>query len=151
MRLRSEFEAEDVVQQAVLCAFRNLAQFRREASFRTWLSAITANQVSQLLRGQAVAPLRSLDEAHAANLADPSGSPHALFQQQERAARLYQGLNGLPEKYRTMIQLRDLRELSVEETARFLSLTLAAVRTRHHRARKLLMHSLAPGRAALSV
>jgi RNA polymerase sigma-70 factor (ECF subfamily) len=148
MRLRSESEAEDVVQQAVLRAFSNLAQFRREASFRTWLSAIAVNEVSQLRRGRAVAPVRSLQESHAASLVDPSSSPHALFQQRERAARLHQALTRLPEKYRTMIHLRDLLELSVEETARLLSLTLAAVRTRHHRARKLLTRTLTIKRAA---
>jgi RNA polymerase sigma-70 factor (ECF subfamily) len=56
--------------------------------------------------------------------------------------RLHQALNRLPEKYRVMIQLRDLHELSIAETARSLSLTPAAVKTRHHRAKKLLVRSL---------
>jgi RNA polymerase sigma-70 factor (ECF subfamily) len=142
-RLQSETEAEDVVQQALLRAFSKLGQFRREASFGTWLSAITIHEVSQLRRGQAVAPVWPLHDTHAASLDDPSSSPHALFQQRERTELLYHALARMPEKYRTMIQLRDLLELSVEETGQLLSLTFPAVRTRHHRARKLLIRLLA--------
>jgi RNA polymerase sigma-70 factor (ECF subfamily) len=142
IRLQNETEAEDVVQQAILRALSNLGQFRREASFGTWLSAITIHEVSQLRRGQAIAPVRTLHDTHAASLEDPSSSPHALFQQRERTELLYHALARMPEKYRTLIQLRDLLELSVEETGQLLSLTLPAVRTRHHRARKLLIRSL---------
>jgi len=142
MRLRSESEVEDVVQQALLRAFRNLRQFRREASFKTWLSAIIFNEVIHLRRRQATAPTRSLHETRAACLADPSSSPDVQLQRIERVERLHQALNRLPEKYRVMIQLRDLHELSIAETARSLSLTPAAVKTRHHRAKKLLVRSL---------
>jgi RNA polymerase sigma-70 factor (ECF subfamily) len=141
-RLGSESEAEDIVQQAVLQAFSHLGQFRHEASFKTWLSAIALNEVIRWRRGRAVAPIRSLHETHAANLADPSHSPHAQCQRREEAERLRQAMTRLPAKYRQMIQLRDLHELSVAETARWLSLTAAAVKTRHHRARKLLVRSL---------
>jgi RNA polymerase sigma-70 factor (ECF subfamily) len=143
IRLQSEAEAEDVVQQALLRAFSNLGQFRREASFGTWLSAIAVREVSQLRRAQAAASVRPLQDTHAASLDDPSSSPYALFQQRERTELLYHALARIPEKYRTMIHLRDLLELSVEETGLLLSLTLPAVRTRHHRARKLLIHLLA--------
>src|ERR1700674_3150947 len=64
-RLGSESEAEDIVQQAVLRAFCHLGQFRHEASFKTWLSAIALNEVIRWRRGRAVAPIRSLHEAHA--------------------------------------------------------------------------------------
>jgi len=140
--LRSESEAEDVVQQSILLAFSRLRQFRGEASFNTWLRAITLNEVFRLLQKRTVAPV-PLRESRAARLADPATSPHTQYEQSERAERLHQALTRLPEKYRLMIQLRDLRELSIAETARSLSLTSAAVKTRHHRARKLLVRSLA--------
>src|SRR5580698_5161843 len=63
MRLRDDSEAEDVVQQAVLQAFHSLGQFRREASFKTWLSKIASNEVIHLRRGKASAPVRPLYEA----------------------------------------------------------------------------------------
>jgi RNA polymerase sigma-70 factor (ECF subfamily) len=146
MRLRDESEAEDVVQQAVVHAFYSLGQFRREASFKTWLSKITFNEVIHLRRGKAIAPMAPLQENRADRLADPSSPPDLLIQQKQERDRLHRALTRLPEKYRLIIQLRDLNELSIAATARSLSLTVAAVKTRHHRARKLLRRSLVAGR-----
>jgi RNA polymerase sigma-70 factor (ECF subfamily) len=143
MRLRSASEAEDVVQQSVLRAFRHLAAFRREASFKTWLSAIAWNEVTHARWRRNEYPLSSLRDSAVANLPDPSRSPHMLMQQRQELDRLYCALAALPEKYRRVIQLRDLCELSVLETAHQLSLTAATVKTRHHRARKLLVRCFA--------
>jgi len=141
-RLQSASEAEDAVQQAMLLALSHLGQFRREASFSTWLRAIAMNEVFRLLQRRSSIPL-PLYEPVAAHLTDPTSSPYTQCEQRERAERLYKALTRLPEKYRLMIQLRDLRELSIDETAQSLSMSSAAVRTRHHRARKLLVRSLA--------
>ena len=141
-RLHGEFEAEDVVQQSVLRALSHLEQFRGEASFKTWLCTIALNEVLHCLRGRAARRLQPLDMSPADCLADPTSSPHAQFERREKAARLHKALTRLPQKYRLIIQLRDLGELSIAETARSLSLTSSAVRTRHHRARKLLIRSL---------
>jgi RNA polymerase sigma-70 factor (ECF subfamily) len=141
MRLRNPAEAEDVVQQSVLSALCHLGGFRREASFKTWLSTIAWNEVSQTRRRQVSASHRPLHECLTANLADPSCSPDSLAQKRQDIAHLRGALETLPEKYRLIIQLRDLSELSVLETARRLSLTAATVKTRHHRARKLLLRS----------
>jgi RNA polymerase sigma-70 factor (ECF subfamily) len=140
-KLQNESEAEDVVQQSILLALSHLRQFRREASFSTWLRAIAINEVCRLRQKQASShvPLR---EPVAVDVADPGHSPYAQCEQRERADRLHRALTKLPEKYRLMIQLRDLGELSIDETAHSLSLTNSAVRTRHHRARRLLVRSL---------
>jgi RNA polymerase sigma-70 factor (ECF subfamily) len=142
LRLRSDSEVEDVVQQAVLRAFRHLGSFRREASFKTWLCAIALNEAIHLRREQAVKRAGSIEDVQDATLDDPRQRPDAQLQTTQEVARLRQAVARLPEKYRALIQLRDLRELSVRETALSLSLSLAAVRTRHHRARKLLERSL---------
>jgi RNA polymerase sigma-70 factor, ECF subfamily len=141
MRLRNDSEAEDVVQQAVLQAFHNLGRFRREASFKTWLSRITSNEVIHLRRGKAIAPVKPLCGNVADRLADPSAPADMQVQRRQETARLRRALTQLPEKYRLIIELRDLRELSVAATAQSLSLTVANVKTRHHRARKLLLRS----------
>jgi RNA polymerase sigma-70 factor (ECF subfamily) len=141
MRLRNPSEAEDAVQQSVLRAFRHLGAFRREASFKTWLSAIVWNEVTQTRRRQASFPRKTNGGLLAARLSDPAGSPHTLLQKRQELDRLHGAMAALPEKYRLVIELRDLGELSVIETARRLSLTTAAVKTRHHRARKLLRRS----------
>lgn len=142
MRLRNESEAEDVVQQAVLQAYCALGQFRREASFKTWLSRIAFNEVVHVCRGKAAISLRPLHETRAEKLADPSKLPDMQIQRRQEMERLHRALRGLPEKYRIVVQLRDLQELSIAATARSLSLTVATVKTRHHRARKLLLRSL---------
>jgi RNA polymerase sigma-70 factor, ECF subfamily len=142
MRLRNQSEAEDVVQQAVLQAFYGLSQFRREASFKTWLSKIASNEVIHLRRGRAIAPVKPLHEALAGKLADPTSLPDMQIQQKEEREHLHRALARLPEKYRLVIQLRDLHELSTVATARSLCLSVGAVKTRHHRARKLLLRSL---------
>ena len=139
VRLRSDPDAEDIVQDAVLAALRHLRQFRGEASFKTWLIAIASHEVSH--RRRAAAGARPLQERRAATLQDPAHPPDVQFQRRQEVERLHQALTRLPEKYRRMIQLRDLHELSVAETARSLSLTAGAVRTIHHRARKLLARS----------
>ena len=141
MRLRNDSEAEDVVQQAVLQAFHNLGQFRREASFKTWLSRITSNEVIHLRRGKAIASVKPLYTDVADRLVDPSAPADMQLQQRQEMARLRRALTRLPKKYRLIIELRDLRELSVAATAQSLSLTVANVKTRHHRARKLLLRS----------
>jgi RNA polymerase sigma-70 factor (ECF subfamily) len=140
IRLRNDPDAEDIAQQAVLSALSHLRQFRGEASFKTWLIAIASNEVCH--RRRAAAGTRPLREGPAANLQDPAHAPDVQLQRRQEVERLHQALTRLPEKYRRMIQLRDLHELSVAETARSLSLTAAAVRTTHHRARKLLASSL---------
>jgi RNA polymerase sigma-70 factor (ECF subfamily) len=151
-RVQNDSEAEDVVQQALLKALLHLGQFRGEASFRTWLSAIAINETGHFRRAaSAVASVRPLPDGRAEKLADPSGSPETRFQRDQEIERLRQAVRRLPEKYRLMIQLRDLRELNVAETARRLSITVAAVRTRHHRARKLLVRSLDCARATAQV
>lgn len=142
MRLRNQSEAEDVVQQAVLQAFDNLRQFRREAGFKTWLSKIASNEVIHLRRGKVSTPVSPLYEALASKLADPGSLPDVQIQKKQERDRLHRALIRLPEKYRVVIQLRDLNELSTAATARSLCLSVGAVKTRHHRARKLLLRSL---------
>lgn len=142
MRLRNDFEAEDAVQQAVLLALDNLGQFRRQASFKTWISKITSNEIIHLRRGKAVASVTPLHQTRIDKIADTQSLPDIQLQKRQEAASLHRALARLPEKYRVVIELRDLHELSVATTARSLSLTVAAVKTRHHRARKLLLRAM---------
>jgi RNA polymerase sigma-70 factor (ECF subfamily) len=137
-RLWSEFEAEDVIQRSLLRAFSHLRQFG-QSSFKTWLSAITLNEIFQ---SRSAAHLLPIAAALACTLTDPATSHYMQYEQIESAQELRKALTMLPSRYRLVIQLRDLRELSIAETARSLSLSSGAVRTRHHRARKLLKRSL---------
>jgi len=146
LRLRDNSDAEDAVQQAVLRAFYNLGRFRREASFKTWLSRIAFHEAIHLRRKRTFARFRPLDDLHGSTLADPAGLPDSQIQRTQELERLNRALRRLPEKYRRVIQLRDLHELSVAATAHSLSITVGTVKTRHYRARKLLLRSLAGGK-----
>jgi RNA polymerase sigma-70 factor (ECF subfamily) len=93
-----------------------------------------------------MAPATPLNQTSIDRLADPDSLPDMQLQKRQESARLHRALRRLPEKYRLIIELRDLHELSIAATARSLSLTVSAVKTRHHRARKLLVRALGSGR-----
>ena len=138
-------DAEDIVQQATLKAFLHLAQFRYEASFKTWLIQIGLNEVRQWRRRHSFSrnphfPLADLRSLH---LVDPSHSPFIECQRNETAGLLRAAVARLPEKYRLVILLRDLEDLSVSEVAGRLGLTIPAVKTRHLRARRKVARFLA--------
>jgi RNA polymerase sigma-70 factor, ECF subfamily len=131
-------EVEDIVQQTVLKAFTHLAQFRFEAGFRTWLIRIGLNEARQWRRKYASSPVLECTGAEFSELdiADPSYSPLIEYQRSEIGTQLRAALARLPEKYRTVILLRDLEDLSISEVAVRLGLTVPAVKTRHRRARQ---------------
>ena len=130
-------EVEDIVQQAAFKAFTKLAQFRFEAGFRTWLIQIGLNEARQWRRkcassrivGLAPLPLSELP------IADKNHSPLSEYQRGEAGAQLRAALVRLPQKYRNVILLRDIEDLSISELAGRLGLTIPAVKTRHRRTR----------------
>ena len=141
-------EIEDVVQQTAFKAFTKLAQFRFEAGFRTWLIQIGLNEARQWRRKCAssrivdLAPL-SLSELP---IADKNHSPLNECQRRETGAQLRAALVRLPEKYRNVILLRDIEDLSISEVAGRLGLSIPAVKTRHRRARQKVAGFLEPPR-----
>jgi hypothetical protein len=99
IRLRDASEVEDVVQQAVLRAFHNLAQFRREASFKTWLSKITSNEVIHVVRrGKAIANFKPLQSAAADRLADPANLQDLQIERKERTPTVAPSAHAAPGK-----------------------------------------------------
>jgi RNA polymerase sigma-70 factor (ECF subfamily) len=131
-------DAEDIVQQASLKAFTHLAQFRFEASFRTWLIRIGVNEVRQWRRKQVSSPLTSFAVAALTELSavDPANSPLVECERNETVGQLRAAVARLPEKYRRVLVLRDLEDLSISEVAGRLGLTIPGVKTRHLRARR---------------
>jgi RNA polymerase sigma-70 factor (ECF subfamily) len=136
-KLRNDADAEDIVQQVILKAYIGLKHFRFEASFRTWLTRIAINEVLQWKRRGAHAHFLALDGVMLTRpqVADRSISPLMECERRESAGALHIAIGKLPEKYRVVIDLRDLQDLSVSETAELLRLSIPAVKTRHRRAR----------------
>ena len=149
--VKNEAEAEDVVQDAVLKAYRKLASFRGDARFSTWLIAITLNEARGRLRKESRASFDSLD-AHweengdftPAALTDWREVPLATLERQEIRALIQDAVAELPDAYREIITLRDVEELSVNDTATLLGISVALVKVRLHRARMMLQKKLVP-------
>ena len=138
--LRDESRAEDVMQAAYLRAFSQLAAFEARSSFTTWLTRIAINEaLAERRRGLRMVPQ---DGATMSELPGPGRSPEESAQDQEHRLLLVRAVDALPEHFRTVFILRQVQELSVEETARCLDLREETVKTRLHRARALLRREL---------
>jgi RNA polymerase sigma-70 factor, ECF subfamily len=149
--LRNEADAEDAAQEAFLKAYRNLKGFRSEAKFSTWLISIVLNEARSRLRRKSTIKVESLDEPQdeqghvsPALLRDWREIPSEAVERKEVRGLLQQAINDLPPIYREIFLLRDVEELSIEESATALGISVPAVKVRLHRARMMLQKALAP-------
>jgi RNA polymerase sigma-70 factor (ECF subfamily) len=139
--LRDDGEAEDVMQDAYVRAYKSLAQFEGRSAFATWLTRIAVNEAlqrrKQRLRTESI-DVRNGVEDHIMELAALGDSPEQNYGRQEITGILEQAIAALPEQYRVVYMLREVEEMSTEETAESLELSEENVRIRLHRARGLL-------------
>jgi RNA polymerase sigma-70 factor (ECF subfamily) len=141
-------EAEDVLQEAYIRAFRDLAAFRGEAQFGTWIARIVINEALGLLRRRK--PVVMLGEAgeSAAREAEiipfPNANPdpETAMAQREIVALLERAIDRLPEPFRAVLVARLVEGLSVEETAELFDILPQTVKTRLYRARELLKRAM---------
>jgi RNA polymerase sigma-70 factor (ECF subfamily) len=151
--LHNEQDAEDVTQQTFLSALENLAGFREEARFSTWLLRIATHAALKVLRKRRGLDVVSLDEAtqpdpdtdhipHPEYIADWRESPERLVQNRETRRLIEEALAELDEKHRLVFLLRDVQGLSVRETAEVLGITEVNVKVRLLRARLQLRERL---------
>jgi RNA polymerase sigma-70 factor, ECF subfamily len=151
--LNNPADAEEVAQEAVLKAFSNLARFRGEAKFSTWLIQITINEARLKLRKDRRHLYEALDEARTdeegdyfpQDFADWREVPSEALQREELRQALKQAIDGLAPKYREVLILRDVQHFSIEETAQALGISEGNVKTRLLRARLQMRDALAPG------
>jgi RNA polymerase sigma-70 factor, ECF subfamily len=150
--LKNETEAEDGAQETMISAFRNLASFRGEAKFSTWLVTIAMNEARKRLRKAKVAAEDSLEppseegegDYTPAVLTDWREVPLEALERKELREKLRDAVGMLPEKYREVFVLRDIEELNQEETAAALGINVTLVKVRLHRARMMLQKMLVP-------
>ena len=142
-------DAEDVVQEAFLKAYGNLAQFQGQSKFYTWLVRIAVNEALMKLRRRRPERMVSLDEdvkteddSVPREVADWAPNPEQLYNQSELHEILTRTIQGLPPGFRTVFVLRDVEGLSTEETAEALGLSILAVKSRLLRARLQLRERL---------
>jgi RNA polymerase sigma-70 factor (ECF subfamily) len=137
MKMGKHQDAEDIVQQTILKAFSHLDQFRFEACFRTWLIRIAFNEVAQIWRRRACRRWVGLEDTKvtAFHATGPGESPLYLYERSQALTLLRDAILNLPEKCRVVVQMRDLEQRSLYEVAQTLCITIAAVKSRHHRGR----------------
>ncbi len=152
--LKNEADAEDAAQEAVLKAFTNLAKFRGDSKFSTWLIRIAANEALMKLRkGRRQKLHDSLDEQRTdeegdympRDFADWREIPSEALQKKELRQALSRALVSLTPKHREVFVLRDVQHFNIAETAHLLGIKESAVKTRLLRARLQMRDALAPG------
>lgn len=147
--LRNDSEAEDAVQDAYINAFTHLDSFRGDSSLSTWLSRITVNEALGRLRRER--PTVDLDAFEAKRTEAQiiqfprmatSDDPERTMAQREILQLVEQATDDLPEIFRIVFVTRVIEGMSVEETAELLGLAPETVKTRLHRARRLVREQL---------
>jgi RNA polymerase sigma-70 factor, ECF subfamily len=152
--LNNDADAEEVVQEAILKAFKAIGRFRGEAKFSTWIIQITINEARMKLRKDRRQLYDSLDEPRRGeddgdyvprDFADWREIPSEALETSRLRQALKQALDSLSPKYRQVLVLRDVQHLNIAETAKLLGITEASVKTRLLRARLMMRDALAPG------
>lgn len=145
-------DAEEVTQDVLMTVVQKIGTFKREAAFSSWLYRIAANAAYGRLRSRRSRPEISLepllpvfdDEGrHVTRVQDWSKGLDDPAVAGELRSALERGISQLPEEYRIVVLLRDVEGLTNEEAADALGLTVAAVKSRLHRARLALRPQLA--------
>src|SRR6185437_1783908 len=144
--LRDEAEAEDVVQETFVRAFRHLEQFEERSSVGTWLTRIAVNEaLSRLRRSQRFNVLDSetnQEEGGSYSVQSKQPGPEEQASSQELRSVLTAAIDSLSQELRTVFVLREIEGLSTLETSEALQLTSEAVRVRFHRARQALRRAV---------
>jgi RNA polymerase sigma-70 factor (ECF subfamily) len=141
---RSEADAAEISQEAFLSAYRNLPNFRGDASFGSWVHRIAANTALMRLRHRRVVstieePLDAPQFNERGSLVDTIADWHqdaeSLSLDKELRGAIDKAQDGLPEDYRQVFLLRDVDGLSYEQIAEITGDSIAAIKSRLHRAR----------------
>ena len=136
--LRNDADAEDALQSAWLKAYRALASFRADSSFRTWMTRIAINEATSRLRQERKLTAMPVEETPMT----PSDSPEQEVFTKELARMLEHEIDELPDGLRSVLVLRDVIELDTAETAECLQIGEENVRVRLHRARAALANRI---------
>jgi RNA polymerase sigma-70 factor, ECF subfamily len=145
---RNQEDAEDAVQDSLMRAFTHLESFRENSSFSTWLTRIVMNSALMIRRKNRTAPQFSSDDVTQSGEArlplqipDHSPNPEESYEQRERRTILHQAIRKLRPKMRAVVEIAQLQEMPLKETARVLDISVAAAKGRFFQARVALRRS----------
>ncbi len=145
---RDRDKAENTMQETFLSVLKNLKQFDSRSKFSTWLYTIVSNHCLMMARSAKPGRFVSLDDEQAPALEEQlvhgGESPLELAVRRDIRTLLDEAIDKLSPDYRMVFALRDIEGLSTEEVAEITSLSIPAVKSRLHRARKFLRDFLTP-------
>ncbi len=146
---QNDDDAEDVLQETFLKAYTHLADFQGNSKFYTWLVRIAVNEALMKLRKRRSDrtvplddPIDTGEDEVVREIAVWDQNPEDTYSREELATILDQAIQSLKPAYRTVFVLRDIEEMSIEETAETLNLSISAVKSRLLRARLQLREKL---------
>jgi RNA polymerase sigma-70 factor, ECF subfamily len=150
--LRNEEDARDAVQEGMIAALSSLDRFEGGSQLSTWLHRIVVNASLMKLRAKKSRPEESIEDllpgfeadGHISVPASEWAPADTLVMREEVCRLVRASIDRLPDSYRTVLLLRDIEELSTDETAQALGITPVAVKVRLHRARQALRTLLDP-------
>jgi RNA polymerase sigma-70 factor (ECF subfamily) len=146
---RRPADAEDLVQDTYLKAFRSASQFRRGTNLKAWLFTILHNTYRNMRRHDGRNPV-DVDSEYVEHAPEPATgySPEQLLTRATLDADLQAALDALPEAFRQAVWLRDVEELTYAEIAEVLDIPIGTVMSRISRGRRMLFERLQPQRLA---
>jgi RNA polymerase sigma-70 factor (ECF subfamily) len=146
MLTSGDADAEDLVQETFVRAYRAIARFRGESAFRTWLSRIAINVVRTHLdrRGRRPVTIDTGSDEQDSDLIESLAASDDLETTFGRRRAIDQALAALPDELRTVITLRDIQGLEYHEIATVMNVPMGTVESRVFRARRRLRPMLAP-------
>ena len=155
--MRNSPDSEDVLQEGLLSAFQNLNQFQGRSKFSTWLHSIIRNAAKMHMRKMASRPLYSIERELAdqnsflaeSAFPDTRPNPEESCAQEERSRILMTTLGDLPPIYQRVIQLCDIEGLGGRDAAETLGLSIPALKTCLHRARRSVSRRISQSRLPL--
>ena len=146
---QNDDDAEDVLQESFLKAYSHLDDFQGNSKFYTWLVRIAVNEALMKLRKRRSDrtvplddPIDTGEDSVVREIAVWEDNPEQKYSREEMASILDQAIQSLKPAYRTVFVLRDIEEMSIEETAETLNLSISAVKSRLLRARLQLREKL---------
>jgi RNA polymerase sigma-70 factor (ECF subfamily) len=154
--VNNEPASRDILQDVFLKVYQNLDSFRKESDIGTWIHRIAVNEAINFLRrekrtfwfnllDEPVAELLHKQRIDLPSWGIPhSATPHATLEAQEQSELINAAIAALPVKYRIPFLLQRDEEMNNTEIANVLSLSISAVETRIHRAKKMLVERLRP-------
>ncbi len=149
--MRNETDAQEVMQDALIAIWNKIGSFEGRSAFTSWMYRVTANAALMKLRRnkkfEQNVPLENYggdSELPVLQLADPKANPVVTVTSAELGDQVRAAIDALPEPYRTTVLLSDVEEMSMEEVAEAMDVSVPAVKSRLHRGRLALRKALVP-------